>query len=221
MAWNDPIGRPNCTRCFGVGHRQVEAALGAAHLLRGEPDGGAVEGALERGPGAALFAEERRRRRAHLAQLEGGEAPGAVEGREGAALEPGACAGSANRLTPASPALPGARAATTRRSAECPSSTWGRGPASRKSLPGPAARRATSSTPSAPGRPLGPVQPSVAIVCPPAMPGRCSARCASLPASRRAPAPRHTVAKNGAQSSASPIGSRSADSSTAPRPSPP
>jgi hypothetical protein len=130
---------------------------------------------------------------------------------------PGVSDGSANRLTPSSPALPARRAATTSRSAPSPSSTKRQAPRSTNSSP---CRRTVAAIPAAPGAPLGPVQATVASVRPSAIAGRNSRFCSSLPALSRALPARHTLEKKGAHSSTRPISSINAVSSTAPRPRP-
>jgi hypothetical protein len=102
---------------------EVEAALRATDLLRGDRDERSVERPREQLPAAARLAEQRFARRPDATETDLALAARLVGRRRARLVTPAASAGSAKRLTPSSPEELGRRAATTRRSALAPSGT--------------------------------------------------------------------------------------------------
>jgi hypothetical protein len=109
IAWYEPIGRPNCSRVFGVVGGHLEAALRAAHLLGGQRRDRERERALEVRGLVAARDEPRGRRR----ELDRRELARGVERRNERAREPLARASTRNRPSPSS-----VRAATSSTSAD-------------------------------------------------------------------------------------------------------
>jgi len=58
MAWKLPIGRPNCTRSFGVGDRHVEGALGGANELDRDRGESVIADPADDGPPGTGSAED-------------------------------------------------------------------------------------------------------------------------------------------------------------------
>ena len=118
---------------------------------------------------------------------------------------------SASPLTPKSDTPLAVRAATTMRSATCPSSTNILWPL--RTHPSPLGSAAHWIPPKS-HRPLSSVRANVPIVSPEAMPGSRYFLASSSPDVSTALAASTTVEKNGAHSSAAPISSRTTISST-------
>ena len=219
IAWNEPIGRPNCTRLFAYAtarsrQRCAPPTCSAASAM-------AARSRIRSSAAAAraFLAEPRRGGHAHALQLDLGEPPGLIERRKRAPLHALRVGGhreereaflSAAPLARAPPPPAAPRSGRPARSACGP----------RAGSPRPAGARWSRSRrhPSSCRARRRPASPACG---PPRSPGaaRAAARRCRPPAARSRPGRR--VEKKGAQSSASPIVSSSAVSSTAPRPSPP
>ena len=206
MAWKLPIGPAELDPGLGVLDRRMSRhALGPAHLLGGQGDGGQVEGLGQAGVGPAVGADRARpacptnSRRACLRVW-------SIVG-SGVRVSP-----SASSFTPKSETPLSVRAATTIRSATWPSSTNILCPL-RTHPPSPLCS-AWHSIPPKSHRPLSSVMARVPMVSPEASPGRRYFLASSSPEVKTALAARATVEKKGAQSRAAPISSRTTTSST-------
>ena len=89
IAWNDPIGRPNCTRTLAYSTAISSTFWRPADLLGGEADGGQVEHAGHEVPPAALGPDQPGRR---VGELQPGLLAGLVHRRQRGAGQPGGVA---------------------------------------------------------------------------------------------------------------------------------
>src|SRR5690606_16608108 len=210
IAWKEPMGLPNCTLVLAwpTAMSSTAAAPPACSAARAT----AATSRVCRSTGQAAARSPTSRAgtcwKPSKACLR-------VLSKVGSAsrASPWARPSTANRLTP-----PPVRAATRITSARFPSGTKSLRPVSRHP-PGP--RSAVSRIPSSSQRPDSSTSASVATVSPATIPGSRSLHASRSPEASSAVVASTTVEKNGPHSTARPISSRTAPSSTMPKPPPP
>ena len=124
IAWNEPIGTPNCSRCFAYSSVTSKIVCAVPTHLERERDRRFLD-ARAAAPGRATAPGRRARGRAATrtpSRRDVREAAAAVE-RVGRACDRGAPTGTTTARTPSSPAARASRATTTISSTASPSTT--------------------------------------------------------------------------------------------------
>src|SRR6476646_4169246 len=216
IAWNDPIGRPNCTRTFAYS-TDISSTFCAPPIISLESATAAWSSSLENAAKPSWV-------------LPSGDATTLSNSSfaclrvvsivcSGVRVRPSASPATVKNMMPSVPVVPAARATTTIVSAVKPSITNIFSPDSLNSPP--TFSDASIVMPAASHLPEGSVNASAAIVSPDAMPGSNACFSASVPAARIAPAASTTEEKYGAHSSTRPISSSTMPSSMKVKPWPP
>src|SRR5215207_7381665 len=217
MAWKEPMGAPNCSRCFAYASVMskivwvaptVSTASAVAAASTARPTTAAVAG-----PGSPRTRSRQTRTPSSATRASGRLGSSASTGSRRASAR-----GTTNAPTPSSPLVPGVRATTAISSAAGASTTVSFVPSSTKPSPSGVAVVATCPTSTLP---LASTSASVPVRSPAAIPLRKRSCCSGDPASATTGANCVTVGTNGPGASTRPSSSTTTASSTSPIPSPP